>query len=152
MLISQMAGRPDNDGAFDLVISKMRRGTEPPPQIHSREHEFMYLLSGTMKFYVDNQVFTVSAGESMFLPRGVPHAFLVDSMEIDIITLISPGGFYNAVNKMNTPAKRIGLPADDETPTYANADLTETAKVFEQYGIRLLNSDEIRSHIPQYPL
>jgi hypothetical protein len=36
--------------------------------------------------------------------------------------------------------------------TYANADLTETIKVFEQYGVRLLSPDEIRAEMPQYPL
>jgi quercetin dioxygenase-like cupin family protein len=152
ILVSQMAASPDNEGAFDLVISKMRRGTEPPPHVHSREHEFMYLLSGMMRFYVDDQVFTVAAGECMFLPRGVPHAFLIESNEIDIITLISPGGFFDAVNKMNMPAKRMELPADGETITYATADLTQTIKVFEQYGIRLLTPDEICSHMPRYPL
>jgi hypothetical protein len=40
ILVSQMAGTADNNGAFDLVISKMRRGTEPPPHVHSREDEF----------------------------------------------------------------------------------------------------------------
>jgi hypothetical protein len=29
MLVSQMAVAADNNGAFDLTISKMRRGTEP---------------------------------------------------------------------------------------------------------------------------
>jgi hypothetical protein len=112
----------------------------------------MYLLSGMMRFYVDGQVSTMAAGECMFLPRGVPHAFLIDSKGIDIITLISPGGFFDAVNKMNKPAKRMELPADAETLTYAIADLTETIKVFEHYGVRLLTPDEIRSHMPQYPL
>ena len=40
MLHSQMAGTGDNNGAFDFVISKIRRGTEPPPHVHSREDEF----------------------------------------------------------------------------------------------------------------
>jgi len=32
MLHSQMAGTTDNKGAFDFIISTIRRGTEPPPQ------------------------------------------------------------------------------------------------------------------------
>src|SRR5258708_39295170 len=31
-------GEADTSGAFDLVVSKMRKGTEPPPHVHSREH------------------------------------------------------------------------------------------------------------------
>src|SRR5262245_46881520 len=51
ILISQMAGTSDNDGAFDLVVSKMRRGTEPPPHVRSREHEVFYILSGAVIVY-----------------------------------------------------------------------------------------------------
>src|SRR6516165_5070646 len=57
MLHSQMAGTADNDGAFDFVIAKLRRGTEPPPHVHSREDEFIYVLSGDMRVYVDGEVF-----------------------------------------------------------------------------------------------
>ena len=38
ILITQLAGEADTSGAFDLVVSKMRKGTEPPAHVHSREH------------------------------------------------------------------------------------------------------------------
>jgi len=66
MLHSQMAGAEDNDGAFDFVVAKLRRGTEPPPHVHSREHEFMYLLSGEIRFYVEAEVFTVKWSGPLF--------------------------------------------------------------------------------------
>jgi mannose-6-phosphate isomerase-like protein (cupin superfamily) len=147
-----MAGAADNDRAFEFVIAKARRGTEPPPHVHSREDEFFYILSGEMRVYVDGEVFSVVAGECMFLPRRKPHAFLITSEEIHQIALITPGGFFDAINKMNAPAERMEVPTDADTVTYANADLTETIKVFEQYGVRLLTADEIRTEMPQYPL
>jgi hypothetical protein len=53
---------------------------------------------------------------------------------------------------MNAPAERMELPDDADLVTYANADLTETIKVFEQYGLRFLSPDEIRSLLPEYLL
>jgi mannose-6-phosphate isomerase-like protein (cupin superfamily) len=67
-----MAGPADNDRAFDLAISKIRRGTEPPPHVHSREDEFIYVFAGEMKAYVDGEVFAVKGGECVFLPRRTP--------------------------------------------------------------------------------
>ena len=151
ILVSQMAGPSDNDGAFDLVVAKMRRGTEPPPHVHSREHEMFYILSGELNVYVDRKVFRVSAGELIFLPRGVPHAFLLASDEVHQITLVAPGGFFDAVNKMNAPAERLDVPTEADTITYANADMAETIEVFEQYGIRFLTAQEIRATMPEYP-
>ena len=51
---------------------------------------------------------------------------------------------------MNAPAARMDIPTDVDTVTYANADLTATVKVFEQYGIRLLTPDEIHAELSQY--
>ena len=150
ILVSQMAGTTDNDGAFDLAISRMRRGTEPPPHVHSREHEFMYVLSGEIRFYVEGKVFTVTAGECMFLPRMKPHAFLLTSEEVQVVLFTTPGGFLDAINKMNAPADRMELPTDADSVTYASADLMETIKVFEQSGARFLTPEEIRAEMPEY--
>jgi len=152
MLHSQMAGTADNNGEFDFVISRIRRGTEPPPHVHSREDEFFYVFSGEMSVYVDGEVFTVTAGECMFLPRRKPHAWVITSEAIHIITLITPGGFNEALIKMSAPAERMEVPTDADTVTYANADLTETIKVHEEYGVRLLTPEEIRIEMPEYPL
>jgi quercetin dioxygenase-like cupin family protein len=152
MLHSQMAGTADNDGAFDFVIAKLRRGTEPPPHVHSREDEFFYVLSGDMRVYVDGEVFRVVAGECVFLPRQRAHAWLITSEEAHVIVLIVPGGFNEAFSKMNAPAERMEAPTDVDPVTYAAGDLTETIKVFEQYGARFLTADEIYTEMPQYPL
>ena len=152
ILISQMAGSADNDGAFDLVISKIRQGTEPPPHVHSKEDEFFYILSGEIRFYVDGHVFSVGAGECMFLPRLKPHAFLITTEELHTVVFTSPGGFLDAINKMYAPAERMEVPTDADVATYATADLTEMIELFERHGIRFLTADEIRLKLPQYPL
>ena len=77
--------------------------------------------------------------------------FLVTSEELQNLALISPGGFLDAVNKMNAPAERMEVPTDLDTITYANADVTDIIKVFEQYGVRFLSADEIRAEMPEYP-
>jgi mannose-6-phosphate isomerase-like protein (cupin superfamily) len=152
ILFSHMAGTTDNKGAFDLIIIKMRRGTEPPPHVHSQEDELFYILSGEMCVYIDGEVFSVRAGECMFLPRRKPHAFLVTPEEVHYIALWVPGGVLDAFNKMNAPAERMEVPTDLDTVTYANADLTGTIKLFEQCGVRFLTPDEIRTAMPEYPL
>jgi hypothetical protein len=53
---------------------------------------------------------------------------------------------------MNAPALQLELPSDKYIETYANVDLTETMKVFEQYGLKFLNPEEIRAVMPEYPV
>jgi quercetin dioxygenase-like cupin family protein len=147
-----MAETADNNGAFDFVISRMRRGTEPPPHIHSREDEFFHVVSGKIRVYVGREVFSVTAGECIFLPRRKPHTWLITSEEVRTIAVITPGGFNDALKKLGAPAERLELPSDVDTVTYGNANLTETLKVFEQYGVRLLTPAEISKEMPEYPV
>jgi quercetin dioxygenase-like cupin family protein len=149
LLISQLAGNSDTDGAFDLVESKMKKGTEPPPHIHDREDELFYILAGEIKMFADGQVFTVAAGESVFLPKKIPHAYLIQSEERHVLALMTPGGFLNAINKMNAPARTMEIPSDTET--YATADLAATMAVFIKYGVRMMSPDEIAEQLPAYP-
>jgi quercetin dioxygenase-like cupin family protein len=151
ILVSQMAGTADNQGAFEMFIARIRPGAEPPPHVHSREHEVVYVLWGEMRFFVDGEVFQVTAGECMLLPPRNPHAFLITSEEAHMIVFTTPGGFLDAINKMNAPAERMEVPTDADAMTYANVDLTETIKLFEQYGVRFLTPDEIRAEMPEYP-
>ncbi len=149
ILISQMAGGADTEGAFDLVESKMRRGTEPPPHVHNREDELFYIIAGEIRVFAEGQTFAVAAGDYIFLPKRKPHAYLIQSAEVHVIALMTPGGFLNAINKMNAPARTLDIPSDYET--YATADLTETMGVFLKYGVQMLSADEIAEQMPDYP-
>jgi quercetin dioxygenase-like cupin family protein len=151
-LYSVLAGSSDTNEALNLAIAKMRPGAEPPPHIHTREDEFLYILAGELRAYADRNVFSLTAGESIFLPRRKPHAWLITSDEAKVILVVTPGGFLDALYKLSAQAEQTDLPTSADTVTYATADLTETLKVFQQYGIRLLTRDEIRAEMPQYPL
>jgi quercetin dioxygenase-like cupin family protein len=151
ILSTQLAGEDDTGGAFDLVLSKMRKGAEPPPHVHARENEFFYVLAGKLDVYVESEVFQVEAGECMFLPRGIPHAFIIESPEICMLVLITPGGFMNAVKEMAAPAKELEVPSDDAL-TYSTVNLEGTMRIFERYGVRLLGQEEIAHKMPAFPI
>ena len=150
ILTSGLATSEETGGAFDLVHSNMRAGTEPPPHVHSRESEFFYVLDGKLEVYVDSEVFEVGEGEFMFLPMGRPHAFLIRSAEIRMLVQILPGGFVSAVGKMAVPAEKLEIPSDMQT--YATADLETTLKVFADHGIRFLSPEEIAEKMPAFPV
>ncbi len=50
-------------------------GAGPPPHVHSREDETLYILDGELEVQFDNEVQTVSKGDFVWLPKGVPHRF-----------------------------------------------------------------------------
>jgi hypothetical protein len=85
----------------------------------------------------------------VFLPLGRPHAFIIRSPEIRVLTLLTPGGFMKAVAPMTAPAEKLEIPSD--SVTYATADLKETMKIFMKHGLRLLSPEEIAREMPAFP-
>jgi quercetin dioxygenase-like cupin family protein len=148
VLTTELAAAKQTGGAFEVITAHVKAGTEPPPHVHSREHEFFYLLEGVIDVYVGSEVFRVWAGESIFLPKGVPHAVRGWTPEYRILVFLTPGGFMSAIQSMAMPAERLEIPSDMQT--YATADLGDTVKVLDKYGVRFLSPEEIAEQMPDY--
>ncbi len=150
ILISNLATEQDTGGAFEFVVTKMRKGTEPPPHVHEREDEMFYVLEGMLDVYVGDECFQATAGECIFLPKHQAHAFQIRSSEVHMLVLMTPGGFMNATATMAIPAQSLEIPPDDGI-TYATVNLVETIKIFDKYGVRFLAPDEIARELPAFP-
>ena len=99
------------NGAFGLLESVIAPGFSPPLHIHHREDESFYVLEGTITMRCGDRTFEATAGAFVFLPRGVPHTFVVEGeAPARMLTLITPGGgeaFFPAAGR---PALAVGMP------------------------------------------
>jgi Cupin domain len=117
--------------------------------VHSREDELFYVLEGEFDVYVGAEAFKVETGECIFLPKGMPHAFVIRSPRLRLLTLFTPGGVEAAFRGMSAPARRLDLPPG--ALTYATAELQQTAQRLRAYGVRLLAPEEVAAHPGGYP-
>ena len=76
---SVKAAKSSTGGALTLIESKTRGGA--PWHVHSREDEFLYVVSGALKVSCGKEVFDAGPDSFVFLPRGIPHAWDVTSPE-----------------------------------------------------------------------
>ena len=136
-LMTNLAETEDTNGAFLLVQGTLVPGTEPPPHVHSREYELFYVLDGEFDVYVGEEVFT---GQCVFLPKLKPHAVIIRSPRIRLLTLVTPAGLEKVFRDMSKPAKKLEAPS--EALTYSQADLNQTVKRFTEYGVRILSPEE----------
>ncbi|KIC91659.1 hypothetical protein HY58_05355 [Flavihumibacter sp. ZG627] len=70
----------DTEG--DLVVmtsSNNPKSTGPPLHIHPDFDEMFYVTKGEVKFKVGDEIFLLKVGDSMFIPRNVPHCFTIIS-------------------------------------------------------------------------
>jgi quercetin dioxygenase-like cupin family protein len=95
-LTTNLTESKDTDGAFFLLAVTMAPGNEPPPHVHSYADELFYVFDGEFDVYVGQEAFKVRTGECVFLPRFVPHAFVIRSPRLQLLTLFTLGGLEGA--------------------------------------------------------
>jgi mannose-6-phosphate isomerase-like protein (cupin superfamily) len=98
-------------GAFGLVESLVAPGFSPPLHIHHREDETFYVLEGELTMKCGDRTFRAVAGAFVFLPRDVPHTFVVEGDQpARMLTLLTPGGGEGVFIEGGRPAEHAGLP------------------------------------------
>jgi mannose-6-phosphate isomerase-like protein (cupin superfamily) len=63
-------------GQFCLFENKSNGNTRTPIHVHAKDDETVYIIEGELTAVIDGQPRRLTAGESMFLPRGIPHQLM----------------------------------------------------------------------------
>ncbi|MEP7144758.1 MAG: cupin domain-containing protein [Ferruginibacter sp.] len=103
----------DTDG--DLAIfeqTSLSQGKGTPMHIHPLQDEIFYLLEGEYYFQVGEEKYRLHAGDSIFLPRKVPHAWTQVSEKGKMAVILQPAGKLE--NFFLTVAALDHEPAKDE--------------------------------------
>jgi quercetin dioxygenase-like cupin family protein len=103
-LMQIKARAEDTGGALGLVEGSFYRGFGPPLHVHSREDEAMYVLEGEIRFRQGEEEFIARPGTWVWHPRGVPHAFKVETERARALVLVTPAGFERMFEEGGVPA------------------------------------------------
>jgi mannose-6-phosphate isomerase-like protein (cupin superfamily) len=88
----------DTDGAYSVVeiVSDPDDGT--PIHVHQNEDEHFLILEGSARIVYGDKTFDASAGTSITLNRGIPHAWGNRSdCPLRMVVIVSPGGWEEAL-------------------------------------------------------
>jgi mannose-6-phosphate isomerase-like protein (cupin superfamily) len=116
----------DTDG--DVYVFESTRVKEGGPSIHLHyeQDEFWYILKGEFLFKVGDETFKAKAGDTVFGPRKVPHAFAkLGEGEAKLLMFFQPAG------KMEEMFKNISEGATKNIKTDEEKD-----KFFQLYGLK----------------
>ena len=83
----------DTDGDLALFEQTgLTQGKGVPLHIHPFQDEIFYVLEGEYYFQVGEDKHHLTAGESIFLPRKIPHAWTQLSTKSKTLVLLQPAG------------------------------------------------------------
>ena len=82
----------------------------PPLHIHPEQDEWFYVIEGDYLFQVGKDKYQIKAGDTIFLPRKVPHAFVQLSEKGKMIVSYVPAGkmeaFFAVTDKWTSPPSK----------------------------------------------
>lgn len=97
----------DTDG--DLTIFEYTGNVKggPPLHIHLNQDEIFFIVEGSYTFKVGDDMHYLTAGDTIFLPRQVPHTFAQTSETGKMFFLFTPSGkmeeYFRVLGKLTAP-------------------------------------------------
>jgi len=97
----------------------------PPLHVHIDQDEWFFVTEGEYLFQCGGDKFSLKAGDTIFLPRNIPHAFVQLSEKARTIVAYMPAGkmeeFFAATDKWVSPPSK-----------------EEIVKVFADHGMKIV--------------
>lgn len=115
-------------GSFALVEHPLApRTLGSPVHTHTREDEYSYVLEGTVGLQIGEATIEAKAGDLVFKPRGIPHAFWNATDEpARLLEIIAPAEFASYFDEIAPLFEADGPP-----------DLERVAGIAARYGLEL---------------
>lgn len=110
LLMVDLSNR-DNEDGVSVIEHRMAVDFAPPMHVHHDENETFRILEGTFRFQLGSDSRVLGAGDTIYLPKGIPHGFRVLSPEGGRCLTITAGKFEDMVRAASRPAPSQALPA-----------------------------------------
>ena len=125
--VTEHLGGDHTGGALALLEFRVQPGYPvPPAHLHEREDETTYVIEGALEVTVGDEVTVLRAGESIFKPRNVPHAFAIaDERPARFLETITPAGFEGYFRSLAVMIKDTG-----------GVDREAANRLMNEYGVR----------------
>jgi mannose-6-phosphate isomerase-like protein (cupin superfamily) len=121
-------------GQFCLFENRSGGNTRTPIHIHADDDETVHILEGELTAVLDGQPHRLTAGDSMFLPRGIPHQLVNMSGSPNRYLLIGTPAlfdrFVEEAGRERQPDEIVGPPTSEE--------IERLRKASPRFGITLL--------------
>ncbi len=120
-----LVGSKESNGAITIIEGTMHGGG-PPLHIHDAEDEVYVVLEGVLTFRVGEEHGTLSAGEVLWLPRGIPHTVAnLSGAPCRFVATCMPGGIEQMLRAQSEYL--TSLPAGASPDPAVMADLDKDA-------------------------
>lgn len=136
VLMKQHLASKGTGGSFSLLENRSNGPSRTPVHVHAHDDETLFILNGAMQAIIDGEEHSLGTGESIFLPRGIPHQLMnVSDTPAHYLLLCTPGGFEGFLEE----GGHALAPGEAPQPT-SSADVERLKAAAPPFGITLFAS------------
>jgi mannose-6-phosphate isomerase-like protein (cupin superfamily) len=121
-------------GQFCLFENKSNGNTKTPIHVHARDDETVYIIEGELIAVIEGQPRRLTAGDSVFLPRGIPHQLMNMSGNPSRYILIGTPALFDRFLEEGGHE----LQADEVGGPPTPAEIERLSEASPRFGITLL--------------
>ena len=134
-LFERLVTAAQTGGALGAALITQPPGLATPTHVHTREAEAWFVLDGTLTYRAGPEHVDLVAGDFIYLPRDVPHAFRITGRTpVRYLGLTLPGELLDLYDEVGVPAPERRLPDGGIPP----ADIARWNELAPSYGIRIV--------------
>jgi quercetin dioxygenase-like cupin family protein len=105
-------------GQFCLLENESGGNTKTPIHVHAEDDETVYIIEGELIAVIEGRSLRLTAGESAFLPRGIPHQLMnISGKRCRYILIGTPALFDRFLEEGGhelRPDEVVGPPTQEE--------------------------------------
>jgi quercetin dioxygenase-like cupin family protein len=122
-------------GAYFACEAKGPAGYAIPVHFHDAEEEGFYVAQGEATIFLGDEARRLGAGSFAFVPRGIRHAFRLETADARLLLLVSPGPEHEAL------FRDLGAPAPERVappPPAGPPDMALLGEIAARHGTRIV--------------
>lgn len=100
----------ETDGRYAVIENLVPQGDMPPLHVHHEDDEVFHVVDGEVTIFLPGEEVPLVAGETFRAPRGIPHAYRVESPTARMLVFDAPARFEAFVRAISDPAPAEELP------------------------------------------
>ncbi|MFZ0323386.1 MAG: cupin domain-containing protein [Actinomycetes bacterium] len=136
-LFERLVSGDETDHQLGASLVTQPPGIATPLHVHTHEAEAFFLLDGTMTYQAGDERVRLVAGDFIYLPLGIPHAFrITGDRPARYVGLTVPGGLLKLYDEVGIPAAQRRLPGDDGLPM--SEEIERWNELGPRYGLRVV--------------
>lgn len=131
-LVTTKLTAEETGGALGITHFTAKSGERAPRHIHTLEDEIFLVGGGVVRLDAGDTTVTIDGSGVLFLPRGIPHSYRVESETAHFYVITTPGGFERFFTTAGYPT---ALGAD--APVGARWSAARSQEFAESLGLGL---------------